>query len=322
MAIYTRVPPPSQQSAVDPSVAAADIEAWTIQALQSLQVSSSAIETGVSLSIPLDGPHEPVEPVARRPIAYKPRQEPKQRDSQRRREALLKGKEGSRRRQRWENDRLLHVPGVQPPLPSDWEVHPTYPVHSVPYYLAPLWDAGVRHRAEEAAAAKKQAASRRTGTAEGKGHIPQELRQKLKKSKGAKNLLQELEEEVRNFVREWEGKHARLGDDDAAVELDSEDEEIVFVGRNGTMSDEQRKTVEEELEREKLVFDSLADDHGATFGRWLVHSIAAYYGLSSRSITVGDPARREAYVSIKEIKSGRRLSNVQSELPRPLWGMI
>jgi hypothetical protein len=136
----------------------------------------------------------------------------------------------------------------------------------VPYYLAPLWDAGVRHRAEEIAAAKK---AKKTGLSLGgvdgdvKGRVPQELRQKLKKSKGAKSLLQDLEEEVREFLRDWEGKKERLGRE---AELDSEDEEIVFVGRNGTMSDEQRKTVEEELEREKLVFDSLADDHGASFG--------------------------------------------------------
>jgi len=88
------------------------------------------------------------------------------------------------------------------------------------------------------------------------------------------------------------------------------------------MSDEQRQMVEEQLEREKLIFDSLADDHGASFGRWLVHSIATYYGLTSRSITVGDPARREAYVGIKEMKSGRGPLGVQTELPRPLWGMI
>jgi len=166
-------------------------------------------------------------------------------------------------------DRLLHVPNVQPPLPSDWEVHPTHPVHAVPYYLAPLWDAGVRHRAEELSAAKKAGAAKRAGFGvEGgeKGRIPQGLRQKLKRSKGAKSLLQDLEEEVRQFLRECEGKKERLGRGSREMELDSEDEEIVFVGRSGTMSDEQRKTVEEELEREKLVFDSLADDHGASFG--------------------------------------------------------
>lgn len=142
-------------------------------------------------------------------------------------------------------------------------------MHTVPYYLAPLWDAGVRHRAEELSAAKKARAARKVGLGvEGdeKGRIPQELRQKLKKSKGAKSLLQDLEEEVRTFLREWEGKKQQLGRSNEEMELDSEDEEIVFVGRGGTMSDEQRKTVEEELEREKLVFDSLADDHGASFG--------------------------------------------------------
>lgn len=161
-------------------------------------------------------------------------------------------------------DHLLHVPNAQPPLPSDWEVRPTYPVHSVPYYLAPLWDAGVRHRAEEIAAAKKRDANERSGINEQQGRIPQELRQKLKKSKGAKTLLQDLEEEIRTFVREWESKQKRL--DESDNDVDSEDEEIVFVGRTGTMSDLQRKTIEEELEREKLVFDSLADDSGASFG--------------------------------------------------------
>jgi hypothetical protein len=169
-------------------------------------------------------------------------------------------------------DRLLHVPNAQPPLPSDWEVHPTYPVHTVPYYLAPLWESGVRHRAEEIAAAKKLSSTKKAGfqTDEQKGRVPAELKQKLKKSKGAKSLLQDLEEEVRTFVREWERKERSLKEgkeeDAEGFELDSEDEEIVFVGRNGTMSDEQRKMVEEELEREKLVFDSLADDHGASFG--------------------------------------------------------
>lgn len=222
-------------------------------------------------------------------------------------------------------DRLLHVPNVQPPLPSDWEVHPTYPVHTVPYYLAPLWDAGMRRRADEQEAAKKARMAKKTGfslNGEEKGRIPQELRQKLKKSKGAKTLLQDLEEEVRQFVKEWEEKKNKLGKRTDETALDSEDEEIVFVGRNGTMSDEQRKALEEELEREKLIFDSLADDHGASFGRWLVHSIASYYGLTSRSVTVGNPARREAYVGIKAMKTGRRPSGVQAELPRPLWGMI
>lgn len=225
-------------------------------------------------------------------------------------------------------DRLLHVPNVQPPLPSDWEVRPTYPVHTVPYYLAPLWENGIRHRAEEVAALKKKSARKSARQAAGitissdddeenstAGRVPAELRQKLKKSKGAKSLLQDLEEEIRAFVSNWSAAHAQL----SGLELDSDDEEIVFVGKNCTMSDEQRKTVEEELEREKLVFDSLVDDHGASFGRWLVHSIASYYGLTSRSVTNG--LRREAYVGIKAMKAERD-SGVAMELPRPLWGLI
>lgn len=131
--------------------------------------------------------------------------------------------------------------------------------------MAPLWDAGVRHRAEEIAAEKKLDKARKSGSCEERGRVPQDLRQKLKKSKGAKSLLQDLEEEVRKFVQEYEGKQKILGQM-KEDEMDSEDEEIVFIGRNGTMSDEQRNLVEEELQREKLVFDSLADDTGASFG--------------------------------------------------------
>jgi hypothetical protein len=155
----------------------------------------------------------------------------------------------------------------------------------------------VRHRAEELSAAKKASVAKKAGLSingEEKGRIPVELRQKLKKSKGAKTLLQDLEEEVRQFVREWEGKSERLARKSEDWELDSEDEEIVFVGRNGTMSDEQRKTVEEELEREKLIFDSLADDHGASFGYGSVWLLLCYeemltgtdVGLSIRSLHI------------------------------------
>lgn len=141
----------------------------------------------------------------------------------------------------------------------------------MPYYLAPLWDAGVRHRAEEklhaANAARGAKKAGRAGDGENvRGRIPAELRQKLKKAKGAKGLLQDLEEEVRSFLREWEEQKGKLGRGAQDCEVDSEDEEIVFMGRNGTMSDEQRRRVEKELDREKLVFDSLADDQGASFG--------------------------------------------------------
>lgn len=98
-----------------PSAQPIDVEAWTEQATESINaisLSSSAPVRGtsVSLAIPLD------ERATKRTTRAddeqylqdasaisRPRREPLRRDSLKRREALLKGKEGSRRRQRWEN---------------------------------------------------------------------------------------------------------------------------------------------------------------------------------------------------------------------------
>jgi hypothetical protein len=93
-----------------------DVNAWVDEAagtLQSVSITPSKTTRGtsVTLAIPLDehtSPHQqrvaPNEPTNtdHAPV-YKPRREPLRRDSLKRREALLKGKEGSRRRQRWEN---------------------------------------------------------------------------------------------------------------------------------------------------------------------------------------------------------------------------
>jgi hypothetical protein len=119
---------------------AQQISAWTEQAAASLEnltitesaaanegnaiVSESVTTRGVlrgasvSLSIPLDDPapaasgssasrlkivgHIPEETAQVPKVTFR-RREPLRRDSLKRREALLKGKDGSRRRQRWEN---------------------------------------------------------------------------------------------------------------------------------------------------------------------------------------------------------------------------
>jgi len=96
-----------------------DIEAWTegaVQAMATIAISSpppGIRGTSVTIDIPLD--EQPVTRIksadegadidaAREPRpGYQRRREPLRRDSLKRREALLKGKEGSRRRQRWEN---------------------------------------------------------------------------------------------------------------------------------------------------------------------------------------------------------------------------
>jgi hypothetical protein len=229
----------------------------------------------------------------------------------------------------------------------DYAPHPTHPLVTVPYFLTPLWDAGAAARAQ---ADRKAALSAPAQT--DAGRVPRELREKLKKAKAAKGLLRDLEEEVRRWVVGWERKQREaerdgLGD---ANSSDDDFDEVVFVGRNGTMHDmpasrKRRALAAEagkELRREKLVFDSLADDRGASFGyvlhrwsaqifclcpfidsprRWLVHSIATYYGLRTWSVTVGNPARREAYVGIKT-EAGQKSLLAENELPRPLWVLV
>lgn len=165
-------------------------------------------------------------------------------------------------------DRLLNNPWAQAPLPSDWEVHPTYPRHSVPYYLAPLWDHDVKARAEAKKREQVKAMKKAQEQDEGQGKIPRELREKLKKAKAAKGLLKDLEEQVRMFVRSFDEKLHN----EKTAELDSEDEEIVFVGRNGKMQDmppspKFRDSMDEEdFERDRLVFESMEHDRGANFG--------------------------------------------------------
>lgn len=100
--------------------AGVNIEAWTAETLQSLStlhISAATVPvpqraTTVALEIPLDvdmmtGADQGAATgagqagLARR-ASYK-RREPVRRDSLKRRELLLRGKEGSRRRQKWEN---------------------------------------------------------------------------------------------------------------------------------------------------------------------------------------------------------------------------
>lgn len=268
------------------------VEAWTAsQAADALSRASISAPSPrpvrgatVTIDIPLDDDATQDEPSRKRPepvhTVYK-RREPIRRDSLKRREALLKGKEGSRQRRRWENDRLLNNPYAEPPLPSDWEVRPTYPVRQTPYNIAPLWEAEyarlAKERQKRAEAAKVPACKQEADAAK----VKQELKAKLKRSKGAKGLLQDLEEEVRGFVRQWEEKQKEMEQDGLIDPSSSEDEEIVFVGRNGAMSDERRREKQSNaLEKDKLIFQGLLDDHGSAFGRYLVHAIAAYVSTS------------------------------------------
>ena len=101
MAIYPKASAPDTSPPY-----AINIEAWTEEATQSLSAVSlspgSVPGTGVSIAIDLDDRR-----ADDTSSGYRPRREPLRRDSLKRREALLKGKEGSRRRVRWENGIIL-----------------------------------------------------------------------------------------------------------------------------------------------------------------------------------------------------------------------
>ena len=103
-------------------------------------------------------------------------------------------------------------------------------------------------------------------TEEAASNVPKEVRSKLKHARAAKGLLQGLEEEVRIFLQKWNEKETKSREN-GLHDVDSEEEEIVFVGRNGQMHDcPMRDKDFEDLQRDKLVFDGLADDRGASFG--------------------------------------------------------
>lgn len=158
----------------------------------------------------------------------------------------------------------------------------------MPYYLAPLWDQDAKARAEARKREQVSAMKKAQEKDEGQGKVPKELREKLKKAKAAKGLLRDLEEQVRMFVKNFDGK----GEETEKAELDSEDEMIVFVGRNGKMRDvpfspKFRDSIDEEdLERERLVFESLEQDRGANFGYvfWRIFSFVE--GRSSTDVLV------------------------------------
>lgn len=147
-------------------------------------------------------------------------------------------------------DRLLHVPNAIPPEPQDYTPLPTHPVHHIPYGIAAAWELRVRAEVETRTAAlarRKQAHTRTLGDDGVPGRVPRELCQRAKKTPAVRAWVRSLEEPVRNYLVEREV--AKEGDtglrtddsESSSSGLDSEDEEIVFVGRNGSMRDGKRK---------------------------------------------------------------------------------
>jgi hypothetical protein len=132
----------------------------------------------------------------------------------------------------------------------------------VPYQLAQFWDqkGAVRERVEQRKAAF---GSRGISTV---GKVPRDLHTKAKRTPAVKSWLRVLEEPVRQFLVD-RGSSVAVEDSDS---LDSDDEEIVFVGRNGSMTDArawkkaQRETRDREVQQ-GMVLDSIEDDESASF---------------------------------------------------------
>ncbi|KAK4942282.1 hypothetical protein LTR10_017888 [Elasticomyces elasticus] len=336
---------PAEGAALVPAPAAEEItEQMNNVSIEPSTSPKPVTGTSVRISVPLDATSRTAVPTAR---VYTERKILR-RDSIERREALLKGKEGSRQRRRWENARLLSNPWAEPPLPEDFEVRPTYPQRRVPYYLAPLWDAAEFQRAVEAkmkgrANSTRSRGKRNTGMSpmeEAAISIPKEVRARLKFAGGAKGMLQDLEEIVRTFVQRWNEREAKLRDEglhDVPLTSDSEeDEEIVFIGRNGAMHDspgrrqrQKDEDMNDTISTEMMIFEGLDDDKGAAFGRWLVHRVGSYYGLRTWSVdrdVDGEGRRRGAYVGVDHRARGFMGRGVELgreiQLPRPLWGMV
>ena len=139
----------------------------------------------------------------------------------------------------------------------------------MPYYLAPLWDKSVAARALDEREKQKGFKKSPSTEEQNAAKISKELRGKLKKAKAAKGLLRDLEEQVRAFVKNWEEKMKKVAKEEP--DIDSEDEEIVFVGRNGQMNDMPlspgpNEDKGHEPPKDQLLFESLATDRGASFG--------------------------------------------------------
>ena len=61
------------------------------------------------------------------------------------------------------------------------------------------------------------------------------------------------------------------------------------------------------------------EEHGSSYKRWIVHSIAAYYGLDSTSVDDGESRRRCVFVGPK---SGQKKDAKAFPVPQPMWDQL
>ena len=166
----------------------------------------------------------------------------------------------------------MGVPNVQPPLPSDWEVHATHPIQHTPYKLARFWERGVREQLEDRTAQllaqrKAQQLQKGSATGLGMGEVPRDLRETSKRSPTVRSWIKDLEEPIRRYLDMQRGASDDVSEED---EMDSEDEEIVFVGRKAArekIGDWKMAHREDEgrVVDEGIVFESFGVDESAAF---------------------------------------------------------
>lgn len=145
-----------------------------------------------------------------------------------------------------------------------------HPVKHIPYQIATLWDLRMRAEAETkraVAARRKQMQTRTMGDAHVTGRVPRELLQRAKRTPAVKKWIRSLEEPVRRYLIEQEIAKEPLSTDS---EGDVEDEEIVFVGRNGTTMRDgwkkaKRETKGSKTQEEGMIFDALGNDADSAF---------------------------------------------------------
>ena len=125
----------------------------------------------------------------------------------------------------------------------------------------------MRAMVEEKTAAirRKQLQTQTLGDENVTGRVPRELFQRAKKTPAVRTWVRTLEEPVRKFLVECSiavDRTSAKSDDDLSGDGDTEDEEIVFVGRNGTMRDGWKKAKTESQGRQELgmYLDSLGDE--------------------------------------------------------------
>ncbi|CCX06189.1 hypothetical protein FPQ18DRAFT_334334 [Pyronema domesticum] len=290
---------------------------------------TTAYAAELPLELPEDRMRQQVDTAPIRPAIMKLRIQQSKKVQQQgptKREMRARGMEGSRKRQRWENDRFLHNPHFTAPKASDFRPGPLHPRRIVPYQYASLYShPSFPHPI--------------TAPIPDHDRVPKQLKARLKKSRAAVALLETLEREVREFLygeglegsdgevsegsdRDGEGmeidgkfgeyREENREDYEESVDGDSGDEgeeEIVFVSRK------ERQQQHDGAMRERCVYHSEEGDEGGKFGRWLVHSLAGYYGIHSWSVTHGTPAIRYAYIA-------KTPETAQHKVPKPLWMMM